>query len=369
MLRDAALLELDILRTCLERGFILKDATPYNVQFLGCKPVHIDATSMEPWEEGSPWKAYTQFCQLFLNPLLLSATLGIPYHAWLRSNLNGIPPEDLVSLLPWHRRLRPGIWSDVTLQSWLNRKIRSDQETMVQAISSVRVQRHHLLKTQKRLRRTIERASPSLRASGWMTYDHDGSSSPQAREFKETFVDRVLSSARPAHVWDLGANVGRYSLIAARHSAYVVAIDADPQVVDTFYTRLRTSGPSHILCLVGDLLNPSPNQGWSGIERPGLTDRASPDFVLALALVHHLALAGNIPLPSIVQWLSDRAPRGIVEFVPKSDPQVIQMLRWREDEFENYSQEVFEAEVQKRYRRIERVSIPGTQRTLYAVAR
>ncbi len=117
MLRDAALLQLDLAAAALERGFVLKDAKPYNVQFIGARPVHIDVSSFEPWQEGKPWQAYAQFCRTMLNPLLLEALAGVPFQPWMRSAVEGIAPEELARLLPLRKKLRRGVFSHVSLQA------------------------------------------------------------------------------------------------------------------------------------------------------------------------------------------------------------------------------------------------------------
>ncbi|MCH8816049.1 MAG: class I SAM-dependent methyltransferase, partial [Chloroflexi bacterium] len=93
MLRRAALHYLDLHLDLLERNFTLSDASAYNIQFRGTRPVFIDVLSIRPYREGEYWTGYRQFCEQFLNPLLLVAVSGIPYQAWFRGNIEGIPVE------------------------------------------------------------------------------------------------------------------------------------------------------------------------------------------------------------------------------------------------------------------------------------
>lgn len=368
MLRDAALLELELQREALARGFVLKDATPYNVQFVGARPVHIDVSSFEPWREGAPWTAYAQFCALFLNPLLFTAFRGVPFQPLLRGNLGGIPPETLSKLLPWRRKLGRSAFLDVTLQAWLNRKFSKDTGEAARLAGAARVRKEHLLATVERLSRTCGRLRPPRPESTWAGYEAEKSYSREGEEFKDRFVEAALRRSGPRVVWDLGCNTGRYSRIAARHAKHVVAMDSDPEVVDALYVRLREEGPrDSVLCLVMNLLDPSPGQGWGERERPGLDGRGRPDFCLALALAHHLVLSGNVPPDRFLDWLASRAPAGVVEFVPKSDPMARRLLQWREDVFETYTAEAFERELERRFRVIERAAVPGGDRLLYAV--
>jgi len=73
MLKDAALVQLDLLSSSLAEGMILKDSTPYNIQWQGSSPVFIDIPSFEKLNAGEPWAGYRQFCEMYLFPLMLTA--------------------------------------------------------------------------------------------------------------------------------------------------------------------------------------------------------------------------------------------------------------------------------------------------------
>ena len=367
MLRAAALLQLDLMDAALEKGFVLKDAKPYNVQFVGHRPVHIDITSFEPREEGSAWTAYTQFCRTFLNPLLLESLTGTPYQPWLRSCLDGIAAEELARLLPLRKKLRRGVFGNVVLQAWLNTKFARLASDMSDKTPAAEVGKPQILKLVSGLRTTIEGLAVRDSADGtWVNYEKENTYDAAAESFKDDFVERALAQAAPSMVWDLGCNTGRYSLIASRHSDHVVALDGDIGAVGALLDRVKREGSDNILCLFVDLLNPSPGQGWDGQELKGLTQRTRPDFCLCLALIHHLAISGNLPLSRFLSWLAGVTSEGVIEFVPKADPMVKRLLRWREDVFDDYRKETFEAELEKHFRIIEQGEVPGSERTLYA---
>ena len=109
----------------------------------------------------------------------------------------------------------------------------------------------------------------------------------------------------PALVWDLGCNDGRYSRIAAESAGYVVALDADVRVVDELYSALKAEDARTILPLFGDIADPSPALGWRSGERRTLVERGAPDVILALALVHHLAISRTVPLRELVDWFAE----------------------------------------------------------------
>lgn len=368
MLRECALLHLDLLRECLEHDYILKDATPYNVQFIGPHPVFIDIASFMCRPPGTPWQAYAQFCRQFLNPLLLSGLTGVPFGFWLRSSLDGISPEDLTRLLPVQHKLRRGVLINVVLQGWLNRKFSRRASTTDQLIGGASFSKKQLVGLANRLEKTILGLKAPGGGSSWIDYETQNSYPANSQEFKERVVEQALSAASPGIVWDLGCNTGHYSLIAARHAKYVIAMDQDPQVIDALYSRVRDQHPN-VLPLVMDALNPSPDQGWNQVERGGMKCRGRADFVLCLALVHHLAIGGNVPLEEVVRWLASLTNRGIIEFATSSDPMVQQMLRSRESAYPRYRQEHFEELLQKHFHDVERNEIPGTQRTLYVFSK
>ena len=364
MLKAAALCHLEVLRVALDKGFILKDATPYNVQFIGSQPIFIDVASIEPYTEGQPWDAYNQFCRLFLNPLLLQALTGVRFQQWLRGALNGIAPAELGRVLSWRQKLRPSVFPHVVLQAWLERTFASKGSVGFDPQQQT-IPRKQILRLINKITATIERLKPGKPNSHWMGYDDENSYSLEGQSDKEAFVERFLAAQKPKVVWDLGCNTGRYSAIAARHTNHVIAIDSDPDTVDLLYREARESA-SNILPLVVDLLDPSPERGWAQAERSGLLKRGPADVALCLALVHHLAITGNVPLQNVVSWLARVARSGVVEFVPKEDPMIQVLLRFRRDVYDGYTQATFEAALREHFQINEQCTLPGSGRTLYS---
>jgi ribosomal protein L11 methylase PrmA len=371
MLKAAALTQLDLTEELLKNGFMLKDATPYNFQFMGGRPLLIDAGSFERYEEGSPWMAYSQFCRTFLNPLLLQAFKGVPFQGWLRSSLEGIDPALLSGILPLRRKFRRAVFLDVVMQARLSKgqkpqeKPPTDDEDRAKQ-KPRKVHKEVIVGSIKRLRGAIEVLKRPGGGSTWLDYEAECPSySAEAIEFKDRFVEQAAEDARPRIAWDLGANTGRYSEIIARHADYVVATDFDEPAVGAMYERVRDR--EDILPLVQDLLNPSPAQGWAHSERQSLEARGPADFATALALVHHLAIGGNVPLERFAAWLATVARAAVVEFVPKEDPMVKKLLQFRRDVFSDYSQAGFEAALGAHFEIKETVRIPDSHRLLYRV--
>ena len=345
-LKAAALLTLDVHLDALARGVTLSDASAYNIQFMGPRPVFIDYLSFRRYRDGEFWIGHRQFCEQFLNPLLLTAATGVPHHAWYRGTLEGISAGDLSRVLPLRRKLSWNVLTHVVLQAGLSKPQATGDAARV---SSMKFPLDAFRRMLRSLRRWIETLEPAgARGTIWADYAKNNSYTDEDARRKAEFVTEFVRTTRPGMLWDIGCNTGDYAAVALRSGARAaVGFEADHGALDLAYSRASTEGLS-LLPLYLDAANPSPSQGWNEMERRGLRDRARADAVLALAVVHHLAIGRNVPLPAVVDWLIDLAPSGIIEFVPKSDPMVQRMLRLREDIFADYDESVFLAAVLRR---------------------
>lgn len=372
MLRDAALLHLELLAAALAAGFTLKDGSAYNVQWRGATPVFIDVGSFEPARDGEPWAGYRQFCQTLLYPLLLQAHLGLDFQPWLRARIDGIEADQLRRLFPGARRLRAGVLTHVHLHGAMQARNAGASTTDVRAqLRAAGYSRELALATVRGLTKLVRRLEHRPDHSHWVDYQRTCAYSVPDRQAKEQFVDRATADTGGGLVLDLGANDGRYARIAARHAEHVVAVEQDPAVVDALYRALRDERDQRILPLVMDLADPSPGGGWRGVERAAFADRARADTVLALALVHHLALGRNVPLADVLDQLAGLTATGgtlVVEFVHPEDPMARRLLDNKPDGlFPDYRRDTFEALLAARGRLARRVELPSGTRTLYQV--
>jgi hypothetical protein len=368
MLRDAALLHLDILLEALDEGVTMKDGYAYNVQWRGTAPVFIDVVSFERLRGGEPWAGYRQFCQTFLYPLLLQAYKGVAFQPLLRGQVDGIPPRQLRQLLSGRDQLRPGVLKHVTLHSAMeSRMSRAGTQNVREELEAAGYSSELNRATVRALRKLVAGLSWRPDASHWADYQQTSTYTDQERAAKGAFVEAALAGRRLGLVWDLGCNDGTYARIAARHAAGVVAVDLDDTVVDGLYRRLRGEGQTRILPLVMNLTDPSPGIGWRGRERAPFFGRARPDAVLCLALVHHLALAANVPLPEVVDWLRSLDARVVVEFVDPADPMAQRLLgNLKPGLHDAYRREAFERLLGERFEVERRLELPSGTRTLYA---
>ncbi|WP_262285372.1 class I SAM-dependent methyltransferase [Micromonospora sp. MA102] len=372
MLRDAALLHLEVLRAALTAGFTTKDGSAYNVQWRGARPVFIDVGSFEAAREGEPWAGYRQFCQTLLYPLLVQAHLGLDFQPFLRARIDGIEPDQMRRLFGGARRWRAGVLTHVHLHGAMQDRNAEASTSAVRAqLRSAGYSRELALATVRGLTKLVRRLDHRPGETHWSDYQRTCAYSVPDRQAKEQFVDRAVAATGPGRVLDLGANDGRYARIAARHADHVVAVEQDPAVVDALYRALREEGEERILPLVMDLADPSPGGGWRGVERAAFADRARADVVLALALVHHLAIGRNVPLPEVLDQLAALTVTGgslVVEFVHPDDPMARRLLANKPDGlFPDYRREVFEALLAARGRVVGRTELPSGTRTLYQV--
>lgn len=372
MLRDAALLQLDLLLAALGEGFILKDASAYNIQWRGARPVFIDVASFEIRTAGDPWVGYLQFCQLFLYPLLLTAYRDVPFQPWLRGSIDGISPEACNGVLNrWRDRVRPGVFADVYLQAKLQAReagaggVSGEPESLRSDLRQVGFRKEMIVHNVRRLRRVVDRLAWRRTSSEWASYADENSYDRESRELKERFVREAAATRRWPLVWDLGANTGVFSRLVSEYADHVVAFDADQLAVDRFYRRLAAEGPENVLPLVVNLADASPALGWRHRERKALSERSRPDLVLCLALIHHLVITANIPLPELVDWLAGLGADLIIEFVTKDDLMVKKLLRNKEDIYDDYALPLFEAALRKHFEIVRQASLQNGQRVLY----
>lgn len=341
LLKAAALLHLDLHLDALDQGLTLSDASAYNIQFNGIRPVFIDTLSLRRYREGEFWLAHRQFCEQFLNPLLLRSLIGIPHNAWYRGTPEGITAQELRQVLPLSKKLSWNVLTQVVMQASLQSAAASPEKAR-DTIGTGKLSKIAFRHMLTGLRRWISRLEPvGENKSVWSDYATDNSYAIGEARAKREFVASFVAKVQPEMLWDIGCNTGDYSCVALDAGArLVVGFDGDHRALDLAVERARIE-KLNFLPLYLDAANPTPSQGWAQQERPGLFQRGEADGLLALALVHHLAIGRNIPLPSIVQWLVQLSPQGIIEFVPKTDPMVRRLLQLREDIFDDYHEETF----------------------------
>ena len=358
-LRDAALLTLELAREALKHDMVLKDASAFNITFSDGQPVFMDHTSFAVYRENEPWCAYRQFVMHFLAPLLLMQKCDLRCLGLFREDVGGIPLELASRLLPWHTRLSPGILIHIHLHTALDKRC-SEVPGKARKASLTRKQFENMLDS-------ILDFTASLRfprqKTAWARYSGKTSYEDSSFLFKQQCVDAFCRACAPKVCLDLGANSGVFSEIAARCARHVVAADIDPCAAEFLY-RLNREKLPNLVPVLQDLNNPSPALGVFNTERASFFDRFRGDLALGLALIHHLRITGNWRLEQIAELFARLAPKALVEFVPREDQQVKQLLRGREEYCQDWTLDEMCRAFARKYKNCERIPIPGSCRTL-----
>ncbi len=368
-LRTAALLQLDLHLELLEHGFTLADASAYNIQFRGPEPVFIDVLSVERYVPGAYWNGHRQFCDQFLSPLLLSARFGVPYNAAYRGRLEGLSSTELMPLLRLRDKLRPQTLLHIVLPARLEAAARRGSIDARPAAARRPLPKAALRSLLTGLRRWVGRLNLPSRHTDWTSYAADNTYEDAERSAKRELLARAIRAAAPSAVLDLGCNTGDYSAVALGAGAgHVVGAEADAPTAHLAFVRAQKE-KLRFLPLVQDAANPSPSQGWRGAERASFTERARFDFLIALAVEHHLAIGRNIPLDELVRWTVGLAPQGVIEFVQKTDSTVRRMLALREDIFADYTEENFRHLLAASARIVESRAVSAAGRVIFVYDR
>jgi len=368
MLKRAALLHLRILSDALEAGWTLKDSTPFNIQFEGTAPIFIDIPSFVPWEDGEPWIAYRQFCNCFLTPLMMRSHLGIDHLPISRAYLDGIPPIEAAKFFRGSSRFKSGVASHVLLPARVEKRIESRERDSVPAKdrSQRKVSKHLVIALVESMTRLVRSLSVKINHTDWSEYDKTHTYNDEEFLAKKKFVEEFALAKKPSCIMDIGCNTGTFSKITAEYADLVIAVDGDHDAIQKlFLHESKNSAHNNIIPLVLNLTNLSPNQGWAGKERLSFDYRVKPNGILVLALVHHIRISANIPMPLFLDWLQSFYCDIIIEFVDRHDEMVVKLLQNKAEQYLDYSRVNFEREIETRFTLASSRELKGGKRVIY----
>lgn len=363
MWKDAAIVTLKVLQISSAKEMILKDATPFNVQFNNGRPVFIDILSFEIYKEGKPWIAYRQFCESFLSPLLLMHYGHRDMAKFFMAYPDGIPLEITKSLLPIKAKFNLHVYMHILMQIKVSTITKNNPE------SNKDFSLKKLQVLVKGLLDFVSSLTSKKDKSTWDDYYTDTILGNEYLLYKKNTVAGFCESISFKTVIDLGANDGYFSMLLKEKADNIIAVDFDSNCVNELYKKIRQEKFLNIVPLVVTLNMPSPSIGWANAERTSLTERLKADLVLALALVHHLAISNNVPLPKIADWFSKMGDYLIIEFIPKSDEKVKQLLLHREDIFFEYNIKNFKTSFGEYYNILKEQKVGDTERILFLMKR
>lgn len=365
MLKDAALLTLSIQKIALQYNMSLKDASAFNIQFLEGKPILIDTLSFEEYKEGKPWVAYKQFVEHFLTPLALMSLTDIRLNVLTSFFLDGVPVDLASQILPLRSRLNLSLLFHIFAHSSSQKRNQSKKLTKNQLQYSFKRQAFSGLLDS--LEGAVKNINWNSKNTQWSDYYQEGKNNYNQQSFlqKGKLVKEFVKLTKPKIIWDVAGNTGFFSRIAGDKDTLVISFDLDHGAIEKNYLEVVKNKEKNILPLFVDLTNPTPSLGWANQERLSILERGPADVVLALALVHHLAIANNLPFAYIASLFSQMGKYLIIEFVPKTDSQVQILLANREDIFSEYSQGNFEKEFRQFFQIKKICPIAGSKRVLY----
>jgi hypothetical protein len=338
-LKTAALHTLSLQIEALRHGMTLKDASAYNIQFVGSRSVFIDHLSFETRDGDSPWVGYLQFCKHFLSPLVLAVYRGLEMLKLSRLWIDGIPLDVASCLLPRRTFLSPMIMLHIHMHARMQGKY-ADTKVAANKAKAAKISKDSLMVLCQQIFDFIHALRLPKTKTQWVDYDQDRNYSLSGLKDKAEIVESFCTRFPGEIALDLGANTGEFSRILSKKYKYVIAADGDAMAVEKHVTHLE--GSTTILPLVLDLANPSPAVGWANQERNSFQGRVQANCLCALALIHHLVITYGIPFAKLADWFSELLSSDgilILEFVPKKDSQVQRLLAAREDVFTDYNKD------------------------------
>ncbi len=342
-LKDAALHHLNFHIFLLKNDATLIDGNAFNIQFEGFKTIFIDLLSIKKYQEGEYWKAHKQFCENFLNPLILKSKKGIDFNNWFRGNLEGISTKDLNSILSFKDKLSFNIFTQVFLLNFLEQRAIKNNKINLDQINQKKFPKKSFLSMLNNIKKFIVSLETKKNKTLWDDYSKYNTYKLKEEDLKKKIVKEFANKYKFQILADLGCNDGVYSKICLENGCkYVVGFDYDLNAVNNAY-KLSKKEKLNFLPLYFDAANPSANLGWAQVERKGYLERINFSGMLSLAFEHHLAIAKNIPLDQTVKWLINTAPQGLIEYVPKNDETIKKMLTLKGDIFKDYNEENFKS--------------------------
>ena len=322
---------------CLEYGMILKDATPFNFTFYKGRCIFFDTLSFEFYEDGQPWMAYRQFCETMLGPLSLIYFNDSEWAKLMYTQINGWP----LAFTSFNLPIRSWFSSTILLHIHWHARFK---QTSRKVDPGSGLTKEKILILLKMIQKSIQKWKLRPKNNAWVGYYESGILSQTYFDSKIDIVSKWISDIGPEKVIDIGANNGAFSLLASKYAKNVLSVEPEHYCIEELLIQIKQQSITNIDTVIANIAQPVPGVGWNNEERLSLLQRLQCDMVFALALIHHLCIGANIPLSFVAHLLAQiTSCYVLVEFIPRTDPKVIEMLANRKDIFPDYTEEQFAA--------------------------
>jgi len=365
--KHAALHTLKIHKYALSKGFILKDASAYNITFHKGKPIFIDTLSFDFYEEGTPWRAYKQFITHFLGPLVLAKYHGTEMLKMMQTHIDGIPVQLISSLLPTRTKFSSVLYTNIHLLAKMESKHSEDYKAETKIATLSKKAHENIIES---LFDFIRKLSLNEK-SEWGDYYDKTNYDKAAFETKKQLVKAWVEPLAPNKLIDMGGNDGTFARTVIDSVPHIIVTDIDSNAVEHNYRQVQKNKETNMLPFVCDVLQPAPGIGFNNTERSSLLERLkdyAPDVTLGLALIHHITLSGNVPFEKSAEFFASYSENLIIEFPMREDSWVASLLvRKREfiNHFDFYNETEFEKAYQKYFTLEKKQALEGTKRILY----
>ena len=209
----------------------------------------------------------------------------------------------------------------------------------------------------------IKNLNYKKKGSIWLGYDKKNSYEEKDKDIKKKFILKNVQQ-KGKYLWDIGCNNGYYSKTLKKHFTNIISFDSDHEVIEDLYISEKEDEDSNIYPLIINFANQSPDQGWN-YELKKINERSNPDLILCLAFVHHARFSMNIPLRQIIYWLKEQKSKLIIEYVDRHDEMVMELLKNKDETYEDYNKENFISLLNNHFKIADRKILKNGKRELF----
>lgn len=365
--KEAALLTLKLQKYALENNFILKDATAFNVTFHKGKAIFIDTLSFDFYIDNVPWRAYKQFIVHFLGPLLLAHYHGAQSLKLMSNFIDGIPVKMLSTMLPFKTKLNPFLYSNVHLLAKFEDKHNENYKGETKESVLSKKGQLNIIESLYDYIKKIELKE----YSEWGDYYNKTNYSNDAFLQKEKIINTWIANLNVKTVIDVGGNDGTFVRRINAVLDQALVCDIDNNAVDYNHKQVKLNKEQFMTPFVLDVLNPSGSIGFNNIERFSFIKRIkvfAPDASLALAVIHHMTLSGNITFDMSASFFASFSKHLIIEFPKREDSWVEHLLNTKREfkaHFDFYNIDNFINDYSNYFDIVEQIEIEDSKRVLF----